>query len=247
MIFATCDTHGNFLRFSTEHFPEQRHMGRNDYVIICGDFGGIWNDSRNDRYWLDWLDNKPFTTLWVDGNHENFDALNRLPVEEWHSGKVQRIRPNIIHLMRGQLYEIDGYTFFTMGGAKSHDVKGGILDPQAPDFKSNYRRLKAQNADFRVLHKDWWQEELPSPEEYLTALQTLERVNWKVDYVVTHCAPTGIAKQIAPTCDPDHLTNFLEVIRRRMKFHYWLFGHYHENQIIQDKYVLLWEQIVQIL
>ena len=88
---------------------------------------------------------------------------------------------------------------------------------------------------------------MPSPEEYLTALQTLERVNWKVDYVVTHCAPTGIAKQIAPTCDPDHLTNFLEVIRRRMKFHYWLFGHYHENQIIQDKYVLLWEQIVQIL
>ena len=108
MIFATGDTHGNFLRFSTEHFPEQRHMGRNDYVIICGDFGGIWNDSRNDRYWLDWLDNKPFTTLWVDGNHENFDALNRLPVEEWHSGKVQRIRPNIIHLIHA--YSFDDHT-----------------------------------------------------------------------------------------------------------------------------------------
>ena len=38
MIFATGDTHGNFLRFSTEHFPEQRQMRRSDYVIICGDY-----------------------------------------------------------------------------------------------------------------------------------------------------------------------------------------------------------------
>lgn len=38
MIFATGDTHGNFLRFSTEHFPEQYKMDRDDYVIICGDY-----------------------------------------------------------------------------------------------------------------------------------------------------------------------------------------------------------------
>lgn len=247
MIFATGDTHGNFLRFSTEHFSEQKQMSRDDYVIICGDFGGVWNDSAEERYWLDWLDKKPFTTLWVDGNHENYDMLKEISVEEWHGGKVQRIRPNILHLMRGQLYDIDGYTFFTMGGARSHDIKDGILGPESPDFKTSLRLMKARNASFRILHQTWWPEELPSDEEYQTAREALERVNWEVDYVITHCGPTEIAKRIVPESEPDHLTDFLDLINKRLKFHYWLFGHYHGNQVIDDKYVLLWEQIVQVL
>lgn len=45
----------------------------------------------------------------------------------------------------------------------------------------------------------------------------------------------------------DRLTTFLEKIRRKAKFHYWLFAHYHDNKIIDERYVLLWEQIVQII
>ena len=76
MIFVTGDTHGNFQRFGSKYFPEQKEMSRSDYVIICGDFGGVWSDTPNERYWLDWLEDKPFTTLFVDGNHENFSLLN---------------------------------------------------------------------------------------------------------------------------------------------------------------------------
>lgn len=247
MIFATGDTHGNFRRFSTKHFPEQRQMSRSDYVIICGDFGGVWDDSTEEQYWLDWLDNKPFTTLWVDGNHENYDMLNRLPIEEWHGGKVQRVRPNILRLMRGQLYEIGGYTVFTLGGARSYDIKDGILDPDAPDFKELRRKLKARNAQYRIMHEEWWPEELPTAAEYMEALQTLERTEWAVDYVITHCAPARVARELVPTYEPDPLTAFLDMVSRKLKFHYWLFGHYHGNQIIQNKYVLRWEQIVQII
>ena len=39
MIYITGDTHAQFNRFSTKHFPEQKNMTRDDYVIICGDFG----------------------------------------------------------------------------------------------------------------------------------------------------------------------------------------------------------------
>ena len=46
---------------------------------------------------------------------------------------------------------------------------------------------------------------------------------------------------------PDKLTDFLEEICNRSQFHYWLFGHYHDNRIIDEKYVLLYEQMVQIL
>ena len=126
--------------------------------------------------------------------------LKDIPVEEWHGGNVQRIRSNILHLMRGQLYNIEGYTFFVMGGARSHDTKDGILDPRAPDFKIRHQRLKARNASFRILGQSWWPEELPSNEEYKTAQETLERVNWEVDYVVTHCGPTfDLAMQIGWT------------------------------------------------
>ena len=78
MIYITGDTHGGFQRFGSKYFPQQTQMGRNDYMIICGDFGGLWDGGQKDQHWLDWLAEKPFTTLFVDGNHENFDLLNAL-------------------------------------------------------------------------------------------------------------------------------------------------------------------------
>ena len=45
----------------------------------------------------------------------------------------------------------------------------------------------------------------------------------------------------------DHLTDFLQEVKERAQYHYWLFGHYHGNKAIDTKHILLWEQIVQIL
>ena len=71
MIYITGDCHGNFERFNASIFPEQNEMTKDDYVIICGDFGGVWNkdeESKMETMILDWLDCKPFTTLFVSGN-----------------------------------------------------------------------------------------------------------------------------------------------------------------------------------
>lgn len=167
-------------------------------------------------------------------------------VEEWHGGKVQFIRPHVIHLLRGQVFEIEGYTFFTMGGASSHDISDGILDPYADDFEEQYWFMRRLRCSFRVDHHSWWKEELPSDEEYTEALKTLKQIGWAADYIITHCAPNSVVKKLNPDYDLDQLTAFLEKIRRKAKFHYWLFGHYHDNKIINERYVLLWEQIVQI-
>ena len=139
MVYVTGDCHGNFQRFGMKYLPGQKVMDRDDYIIVCGDFG-FWSDTPEEEYWLDWLEKKPFTILWADGNHENFARLNELPVHEWHGGKVHFIRPHVIHLMRGQMYNIEGHTFFTMGGAQSHDIEDGILDPEAADFKETLQR-----------------------------------------------------------------------------------------------------------
>ena len=100
MIYITGDTHSDFSRFTEENFPIQSEMTKDDYVIICGDFGGVWTseeESSREKDVLDWLDNKSFTTLFVDGNHENYTRLYNYPIEEWKGGKVHKIRDSVLH------------------------------------------------------------------------------------------------------------------------------------------------------
>ena len=247
MIFCTGDCHGEFRRFNRKYFPERETMSREDYVIICGDFGGVWNGGERDQIKLDWLEDLPFTTLFVDGNHEGYDELKKYSVEEWHGGKVQKIRAHVIHLMRGQVYDIDGYTFFTMGGASSHDIEDGILDPDDPAFYDKYLKLSQSDAMFRVNHMSWWKEELPDDEEYGEARKNLERVGYDVDFILTHCAPSSIVDILSGgQYGHDRLTDFLEEVKRKTSYNCWLFGHYHKNEAIDDKHILLYEQIVQI-
>ncbi len=80
----------------------------------------------------------------------------------------------------------------------------------------------------------------------MQAIANLDRVGWRVDCIVTHCAPTGILGRIDPSYQPDQLTEFLESVRQRCWFQYWFFGHYHTNKIIDSKYILQWEQISQL-
>ena len=161
MIYVTGDCHGNFARFEQKNFPEQANMTKDDTVIITGDCGGVWfGDSRDDET-LDWLERLPFTLVFVCGNHENYDALARYPVAEWRGGKVHCVRPHVLHLMRGQIFELEGYRFFTMGGAKSHDIEDGILEPDAPDFERRLMMLQRKpRARYRINHISWWAQEL---------------------------------------------------------------------------------------
>ena len=69
--------------------------------------------------------------------------------------------------------------------------------------------MRRNRGQFRINHISWWQEELPSGEEYAEAQQTLERLDWKADYIITHCAPTAIQQKINANFKPDKLTDFL--------------------------------------
>ncbi len=158
-IYITGDTHGGFQRFGSKYFPQQKEMSREDYVIITGDFGGLWDGGQKDQHWLDWLEEKPFTTLFVDGNHENFGLLDALPEKEWNGGRVHAARDHVLHLMRGQVFHFGGLTWFTMGGAASHDIQDGILDPAAPDFERQYWLMRRMRSMFRVKGVSWWAED----------------------------------------------------------------------------------------
>ena len=254
MIYVTGDCHGEFKKFTTAAFPEQKEMTKDDIVIICGDFGGVWdeNESRSEAYWLDWLDKKPFTTVFADGNHENFDRLyNDYQTVDFCSGKAHKIRDSVYHLMRGEIFVFDGRKFFVFGGASSHDAEDGIISRDDFDsetaFINEIRHWRKQGKRFRVKGWSWWEQELPSDEEYQNAESNLEKAGYKVDYVITHCAPELISQMVGNgTYIPDRLTLYFDKLRTKLKFRYWFFGHYHNDLIIEDKYVLLYDQLVKI-
>ena len=225
MIYITGDTHADFRRFNTRNFPEQRGITKDDYVIVCGDFG-IWDGSRRENHDMDWLDGKPFTTLFVDGNHENFDLLNRYPVTQWHGGRVHIIRPNVIHLMRGQIYGIDGKRIFTFGGGLSIDKS------------------------CRTPYISWWPEEEPSTAEMALALDNLAKVGNRVDYIITHACPQSIMRNvlcnIQPMLQMDCVCEkFLDRILDTVSYEMWYCGHYHMDVYIgQYNLQVLYQSII---
>lgn len=252
MVYITGDCHGNWRRFSSENFPEQTEMTRDDFVIICGDFG-LWHDDKTERWWLNWLESKNFTILFVDGNHENFDRLyNEFEVVDFHGGKAHKIRNNIFHLMRGHIFELCGKKFFAFGGASSHDIDDGVLDRDnfvdEDDFKSTVSEWYRQNKLFRVNHISWWEQEMPSNDEMRFGLETLNEHNYKVDYIVSHCCPQEIASVFSNgEYKPDKLTSYFNQILNMVDFDKWFFGHYHDDKQILTKFVMLFTQIVRIV
>ncbi|WP_160680754.1 metallophosphoesterase [Clostridium sp. C8-1-8] len=223
MIYITGDTHipNNIQRLDVSSFKAQEKMSKNDYIIICGDFGGVWDGSSEEIQWLQLIEEKTFTTLFVDGNHENFDLLNKYEIKEWNGGKVHFINESIIHLMRGQVYTIDGLKFFTMGGAESID---------------KYLRKEGET---------WWKEELPSKEEYEEALDNLSKSNWKVDYVITHTASREIIKELTYLEECNELNSFFNILDKELQFRRWYFGHFHKD-VDFEKHSLVYERIIEI-
>lgn len=224
MIFVTGDTHANIDigKLAVKNFPRQKDLSKSDYLIVCGDFGLVWDGSSREMWWQDWLTEKNFTTLWIDGNHENFDILREFPLTKKFGGVVREIAPDIFYLDRGQVLTIDKRKIFVMGGARSHDK------------------------EYRIEHISWWEQEMPSRDEMDRAIESLDKHQWKVDYVLTHCAPRSIQSMLADWYENDPLVSFLERVRQDLDFKHWYFGHYHLDKRINDKFTALYNEIIKI-
>ena len=251
MIYITGDTHADLDISKVVKFFNKEKINRvltkKDYLIILGDVGVTWDGGRQDKSVRQILQKLPVTVLFVDGNHENFDRLKGYPVEEWNGGKIQRIRPSVIHLMRGQVFVLEGKTFFTFGGAKSHDMVC-VLDREDPDFRKKKRELKREWVPYRTNHVDWWQEELPTTEEMEEGLRNLEIHDWNVDYIVTHCCSSSTQAMIGDeTFKSDLLTDYFEKVKQNTVYKKWYFGHYHMDQELFGCENVLCDKIIRII
>jgi predicted phosphohydrolase len=234
MIYIIGDRHGEEDGFSEQKLPGQSLWTSDDTVIVTGDFGyvmrGEWNNLP-EKNKLNALAQKPYTILFCDGNHEGFDYLEQYPQEVRYGAPVCRIRDNVFWLQRGYIYTIEGKTFFVMGGAYSVDKA----------FRMSYQEICGE--------KIWFEQELPSPEEYRRAIQNLEANNNTVDYVITHTAPRSMIPRIIHSYPDDHdreLTGFFEWIYHDIHFTHWYLGHFHCDMHIGEQITVCYEAISEL-
>lgn len=226
--FVTGDIHGSLSirKLGVRTFKEGTTLTKEDNVIILGDFGVVWSKEQDaeEFWWLTWLKEKPWTTLVVDGNHENFDRLYELPEVEMFGGTVRVIHDSVYWLQRGQVYNINGDKCFVLGGGLSID--------------------KA----YRTEGKSWWPQERPSAEELDLAWSNIEK-HKEVDYVLTHVATPYLKFSYIPGSSSEpldfteyHLGDMLKVLKFKKHYH----GHYHQDRQVHDKHISLNNRIIRL-
>lgn len=217
-ILLTGDTHGDLTLTRLNKVKELNP----DYLIITGDFGYIYDGSQSEIKALDEISELPFTILWVDGNHENFNLLKQYPKKMWNGGYIQEIRKNVFRLCRGEIYTIDNKKFFAFGGAKSID------------------RIS------RALDYNFWLEECPSIDEKKHGLENLNKHNNKVDYIITHTCAKDTLFQIIAYPEDDLLSDYFQEIKETIDFNKWYFGHLHFDFNVNDKERCLYKNIIEL-
>lgn len=224
-IYVTGDMHGEQARFFSKELAPNGMLKEGDILIVCGDFGFIFDNNESELAFIKDLEKLPYTILFCCGNHENFDAIYNYPVVEIYGGKAHKISKNIFHLMRGEVYEnVNGKSIFAMGGAYSRD---------------KYRRREGIS---------WWNQELPNNDEYKNASNNLERVNHKVDLIITHTMPGNLIVRMGASPDPHdaQLTGFLEWVMYETEFEHWYCGHWHADMEITDKLTLMYYEVKKV-
>jgi len=227
-IFITGDIHGDPFRFASKKFIEGKGLTKDDYVIVAGDFGILWKNEldAHEKYNLKWLDDRKWTTLFIDGNHENHFVLNNLEKNEMFGGTVGKASKSVYHLKRGEIYNIGGNSIFCFGGAYSID------------------------RERRRIGVSYWEEEVPNFYEMDYGLKKIESYQYKIDYIITHTLPKFLVSELGfsktPSSGEDPTIKYLDHIANCATFKEWYFGHMHIDKDI-GKFHALFEKIVQII
>ena len=222
MLYVTGDMHGDESRVSKKRL---QMLKKGDTLIVCGDFGFLWDASANETAIRQKLKKRDYTICFVDGTHENFKLLNSYPVVEWNGGLAHRIQSNIYHLMRGQMYTIDGKTVFTMGGGESPDAD--VLDN---DLSENDRAA------------------IPTDREMLDGVNRMEQAGFVCDYIITHEPPAKVKDfLLLGTNTPQHVTAlsaYFDELQTQCKYTRWFFGSMHIDKQISSSQVAVFQQII---
>lgn len=190
------------------------------------------------NYYLDERDKKlkekiskyPITLFCIHGNHEERPQNIKSYILK-HTGYFfywsEPDYPNIFFAQDGAM-SLYGKKFFVLGGAYSID--------------KYYRLSKGWK---------WFEDEQMSLKNRNTFLKWTTSTK-SFDYVLSHTAPLSkepthlfLANIDQSTVDKS-MEEFLEKIKNQIEFKKWFFGHYHSDEIIDDKFRLMYNDIIEL-
>lgn len=221
MIYVTGDTHGNYDRLSPRSLG---FMQPGDTLLICGDFGFVWDGSSKEESVLKKLGNRRYNICFTDGTHENFRLLNKYADVQWKGGPAARISGNLFHLKRGCVYTIEKKRVFVMGGGELPDA----------EFRN------ADNAAARP--------EMPGKADFLRAVGSLEKCGYDVDYIITHEPPSTVREFLtmkdSRSTAISALNSFFNELSTQCKFKRWYFGSMHTDKYVSSQYGAVFKTVV---
>lgn len=214
MIFVTGDTHGDYEAFNSRSL---RQIKKGDKLIITGDFGFVWDNSKEELKDLARLSKKKYDILFVEGAHENFDLLRQFPEVDLYRGKGYKLAHNIYLLKRGEVYLIDGKTVFALGGGRAPHDEGYEESPA-----------------------------MPTDEELKFAVDNLQSLHRRVDLIITHEAPASVKKLIDRSASINDLNIFLDTVMHNTAYGKWYFGSLHEDRKVSDQLICVFDEVHKI-
>ena len=218
MIYLISDPHGGENMRGIERYLEV--CTDSDLLIILGDLGIKFEDTEQNRQFTEWFLSLDKSIAVVEGNHENHAFLNSFPTDIWCGGEIHRLSDTIVRLKRGNVYTINGKTFFVMGGCKS---------------SAKWKEMGL-----------WFEGEEPTEEDISLAYRNLNTCHNKVDYVLTH---KYVDYQNAGSDDFSQWTleGLTKHIDEHVTFRHWYSGHWHITGYIDDRHTIVYDEPIQIL
>lgn len=176
-------------------------------ILQCGDFAYFWPGCSNKvviKNHIDFLRGGRANIYWCAGNHENHDELDRIEKTGW--SKPIEVDKGIFYCPFGSTLELTPeITVLFAGGAESIDKEWRL-----EKMREGYPRI-------------WWPQEEIS-ESDMERLAAVPRVDW----VVSHTAPTDFQfyMPFKPGWEASRLA--LNEVLHRYRPKKWFFGHFHE-------------------
>lgn len=217
MIYFTGDTHGDLSRFKNS---SAKKLKKGDSLVVCGDFGFIWNGNDEEEKNIKWLSKRKYNIIFVEGAHENFEMLSQYQTVDFAGSKARKIADNIYQLLRGEIYEIEGKKIFAFGGGDDEELD--VTDfHECEEFKR-----------------------LPTEEECEHARENLKNADNKIDYIVSYDIGFKMRSflEMESNCF-NNLHAFLNDISTSCSFKKWFFGCFHMDRRIPPYYYAVYENI----
>lgn len=194
-------------------------------LFVCGDFTDNRKDTKEEEMMKlpGYLKDLPYPVFYIDGNHEDYEVLKRLPkigetekeallqydcIIETQSTK--KAADGVYYLERGSVCAADGCRILAIGGSTT-----------GPGYRKN--------------HPDIWQ-----PDEDLTQQdqekikEALRKNQAAFDLILTHTLPIDRLKEWFPEKDVSVTNEILQDVWEESSYQHWLFGHFHEDMDYPD-------------